>query len=238
MKPSFHPEGLFTEMKAPSKSHKRSKPVTQLWQLNGRCPKGTVPIRRTKREDVLRANSISRFGKKKHRTFPQPKSADPDLISQSGHQVTCRSKLLPLSKNPFLLVSWSWWFCFSFSEFLWIFQHAIVYVEGDKYYGAKATINVWEPKIQQPNEFSLSQMWILGGSFGEDLNSIEVGWQVLFLFLFLFSSNLTKEILNYPCPKFIFELSTNFFHFEGKIPTTLIIFFNNYNYAFGNALLT
>lgn len=111
-------------------------------------------------------------------------------------------------------------------------------MEGDKYYGAKATINVWEPKIQQPNEFSLSQMWILGGSFGEDLNSIEVGWQVLFLFLFLFSSNLTKEILNYPCPKFIFELSTNFFHFEGKIPTTLIIFFNNYNYAFGNALLT
>ncbi|KAJ9685885.1 hypothetical protein PVL29_017813 [Vitis rotundifolia] len=142
MKPSFHPEGLFNEMKALSKSDKRSKPVTQLWQLNGRCPKGTVPIRRTKREDVLRANSISRFGKKKQRTFPQPRSADPDLISQSGH------------------------------------QHAIVYVEGDKYYGAKATINVWEPKIQQPNEFSLSQMWILGGSFGEDLNSIEVGWQV------------------------------------------------------------
>lgn len=51
-------------------------------------------------------------------------------------------------------------------------------MEGDKYYGAKATINVWEPKIQQPNEFSLSQLWILGGSFGEDLNSIEAGWQV------------------------------------------------------------
>ncbi|KAJ0973906.1 hypothetical protein J5N97_015871 [Dioscorea zingiberensis] len=58
-------------------------------------------------------------------------------------------------------------------------QHAIAYVEGDKYYGAKATINVWDPKIQQPNEFSLSQLWILGGSFGEDLNSIEAGWQVV-----------------------------------------------------------
>ncbi|KAK0581024.1 hypothetical protein LWI29_008965 [Acer saccharum] len=32
-------------------------------------------------------------------------------------------------------------------------------------------------KIQQPNEFSLSQLWILGGSFGQDLNSIEAGWQ-------------------------------------------------------------
>lgn len=51
-------------------------------------------------------------------------------------------------------------------------------MEGDRYYGAKATINVWEPKIQQPNEFSLSQIWVLGGSFGEDLNSIEAGWQV------------------------------------------------------------
>lgn len=51
-------------------------------------------------------------------------------------------------------------------------------MEGDKFYGAKATMNVWEPKIQQTNEFSLSQIWILGGSFGEDLNSIEAGWQV------------------------------------------------------------
>ena len=57
-------------------------------------------------------------------------------------------------------------------------QHAIGYIEGDKYYGARATLNVWNPKIQQPNEFSLSQLWILGGSFGQDLNSIEAGWQV------------------------------------------------------------
>ena len=52
-------------------------------------------------------------------------------------------------------------------------------MEGE-YYGAKATMNVWEPQIQQPNEFSLSQIWILGGSFASDLNSIEAGWQVLF----------------------------------------------------------
>nr|GLL42469.1 uncharacterized protein LOC109148845 [Ipomoea trifida] len=56
--------------------------------------------------------------------------------------------------------------------------HAIAYVEGERYYGAKATINVWGPQVQQPNEFSLSQLWILAGSFGEDLNSIEAGWQV------------------------------------------------------------
>lgn len=39
-------------------------------------------------------------------------------------------------------------------------------------------MNVWDPKIQQPNEFSLSQLWVLGGTFDSDLNSIEAGWQV------------------------------------------------------------
>ncbi|KAM7255897.1 hypothetical protein ACFE04_011638 [Oxalis oulophora] len=57
-------------------------------------------------------------------------------------------------------------------------QHAIVYVEDDQFYGAKATLNVWRPQIQQPNEFSLSQIWVLGGTFAQDLNSIEAGWQV------------------------------------------------------------
>ncbi|XP_048323696.1 protein neprosin [Ziziphus jujuba] len=140
MRPSYHPERLnFGESKV---SSSKSKRVTQLWHTKGRCPEGTIPVRRTKQEDILRASSIKSYGKKKQKSFPQPRSADPDLLSQSGH------------------------------------QHAIVYVEGDKFYGAKATINVWEPKIQQPNEFSLSQIWILGGAFGQDLNSIEAGWQV------------------------------------------------------------
>ncbi|WVZ24106.1 hypothetical protein V8G54_002650, partial [Vigna mungo] len=68
---------------------------------------------------------------------------------------------------------------------------------GDKYYGAKATINVWNPKVQQPNEFSMSQMWILAGSFGKDLNSIEPGWQVLlnfFLYCHLPSANVSRQL--------------------------------------------
>ncbi|XXG48515.1 hypothetical protein AAC387_Pa02g2943 [Persea americana] len=143
LRPNFHPEGLFSDNKvSSSSSNEKSKPISQLWHLNGRCPEGTIPIRRTKKDDLLRAGSIKTYGRKKNRTIPQPRSADPDLINESGH------------------------------------QHAITYVEGDRYYGAKATINVWQPKIQQSNEFSLSQIWILGGSFGEDLNSIEAGWQV------------------------------------------------------------
>ncbi|GMH10268.1 hypothetical protein Nepgr_012109 [Nepenthes gracilis] len=142
IRPSYHPEGLFDENKIATEQKERTNPITQLWHLNGKCPEGTIPIRRTKKNDILRASSVKRYGRKKHRSVPQPKSADPDIVNESGH------------------------------------QHAIAYVEGDKYYGAKATINVWEPQIQQPNEFSLSQIWVLGGSFGEDLNSIEAGWQV------------------------------------------------------------
>jgi hypothetical protein len=141
-RPGYHPEGLYDDNKVSTENKETVKPITQLWHMNGQCPEETIPIRRTKKDDVLRASSVKRYGKKKHRSTPQPRSADPDLINQSGH------------------------------------QHAIAYVEGDTYYGAKATINVWEPKIQQPNEFSLSQIWVLGGSFGEDLNSIEAGWQV------------------------------------------------------------
>ncbi|KAJ3693142.1 hypothetical protein LUZ60_012237 [Juncus effusus] len=59
-------------------------------------------------------------------------------------------------------------------------EHAIAYSgSGQEVYGAKATINVWDPSVQVENEFSLSQVWILSGSFnGSDLNSIEAGWQV------------------------------------------------------------
>ncbi|XP_073123212.1 protein neprosin-like [Henckelia pumila] len=140
MRPNYSPEGIFSETKKVGSSEE----IIQMWHMNGRCPEGTIPIRRNREEDVLRASSVKRYGKKKHRSIPRPRPAapEPDLINQNGH------------------------------------QHAIAYVEGDRYYGAKATINVWDPSIQQTNEFSLSQLWILGGSFASDLNSIEAGWQV------------------------------------------------------------
>lgn len=57
-------------------------------------------------------------------------------------------------------------------------EHAVGYVTGEQYYGAKASINVWAPKIENADEFSLSQIWVISGSFGDDLNTIEAGWQV------------------------------------------------------------
>ncbi|CAL0306803.1 unnamed protein product [Lupinus luteus] len=57
-------------------------------------------------------------------------------------------------------------------------EHAVVYVNGDQYYGAKSSINVWSPVVTGQYEFSLSQIWVIAGTFDNDLNSIECGWQV------------------------------------------------------------
>ncbi|XP_061366390.1 protein neprosin-like isoform X2 [Gastrolobium bilobum] len=117
----------------------------QMWHQNGtRCPKGTIPIRRSTVHDVLRSKSLYDFGKKQRRIPLSRRSDAPDVVSGNGH------------------------------------EHAIAYTgSSQEVYGAKATINVWDPSIQVINEFSLSQIWILSGSFdGSDLNSIEAGWQV------------------------------------------------------------
>ncbi|KAE9621525.1 putative neprosin activation peptide [Lupinus albus] len=86
MRPNYHPEGkIFGERKVSS----NSKHITQLWHQNGRCPKGTIPVRRTRKDEILRANSIQQFGKKKQKSFPQPKSQKPlpDGTSPNDHEV-------------------------------------------------------------------------------------------------------------------------------------------------------
>ncbi|ESW29350.1 hypothetical protein PHAVU_002G063400 [Phaseolus vulgaris] len=108
----------------------------QLWTMLGEsCPEGTIPIRRTTEQDMLRASSVSRFGRKIRRRVRRD-------TNSNGH------------------------------------EHAVGYVSGEQYYGAKASINVWAPRVTNQDEFSLSQMWVISGSFGDDLNTIEAGWQV------------------------------------------------------------
>ncbi|XP_049391589.1 uncharacterized protein LOC125856030 [Solanum stenotomum] len=108
----------------------------QLWSLSGEtCPEGTIPIRRTREIDILRASSLQTFGRKIKTPIRR------DTISNAH-------------------------------------EHAIGYVSGDEYYGAKTSINVWAPQISNQYEFSLSQIWIISGSFADDLNTIEAGWQV------------------------------------------------------------
>ncbi|XP_062179293.1 protein neprosin-like [Phragmites australis] len=57
-------------------------------------------------------------------------------------------------------------------------EHAVGYVSGAHFYGAKASLNVWPAQVASPAEFSLSQIWVISGAFGHDLNTVEAGWQV------------------------------------------------------------
>lgn len=50
-------------------------------------------------------------------------------------------------------------------------------VRNGKFYGTKASINIWKPNVADPSEFSLSQTWLVSG-VGTSRNTIEAGWQV------------------------------------------------------------
>ncbi|ERN02658.1 hypothetical protein AMTR_s00085p00068770 [Amborella trichopoda] len=124
-----------------SSSYEDGDPLSfQVWRTTGEsCPENTIPIRRTTESDLLRANSVQKFGRKRGRTAFRAVRRD---STSSSH------------------------------------EHAVGYVSGQQYYGAKASLNVWAPQVNSQNEFSLSQMWVISGSFNNDLNTIEAGWQV------------------------------------------------------------
>ncbi|XP_047974822.1 uncharacterized protein LOC125217039 [Salvia hispanica] len=148
--PSRMPKEVEMEKTNGSTSVDGFRGVWQMWHQKGQlCPKGTVPVRRSSMQDVLRAKSLYDFGKKSVQFLPLAATttgggAAVPNIAGNGH------------------------------------EHAIAYTtSSDAIYGAKATINVWDPSVERSSEFSLSQIWVLSGSFdGSDLNSIEAGWQV------------------------------------------------------------
>lgn len=52
----------------------------QLWTNSGEsCPQGTIPVRRTTEKDVLRANSLRRFGRKIRRIRHDTMSSDHEV---------------------------------------------------------------------------------------------------------------------------------------------------------------
>ena len=54
-------------------------------------------------------------------------------------------------------------------------QHAHA-VQSVQNRGAQATLSVWNPYVQQPDEFSLSQVWVYRG-VDATLETVEAGWQ-------------------------------------------------------------
>nr|POE69210.1 hypothetical protein CFP56_78213 [Quercus suber] len=81
MRPSSYPEGFsFDEINDVSSNFEPE--FTQPWHLNGRCPEGTIPIRRTKEEDLLRAGSVANFGRKKYHTIPDAQNKNDQIYNE------------------------------------------------------------------------------------------------------------------------------------------------------------
>lgn len=82
MNPSSYPEGWNINSSFPEKQNM----VTQLWTINGKCPKYSIPIIRTKKADILRSESIERYGRKYPNNIPQLKPTNSTRTS-AKHEV-------------------------------------------------------------------------------------------------------------------------------------------------------
>ncbi|XP_075650899.1 protein neprosin-like [Castanea sativa] len=56
-------------------------------------------------------------------------------------------------------------------------QAAYLLATGDSYIGARGFINVWNPRVQSPDEYTTAQIWLKNGSV-VTFESIEAGWMV------------------------------------------------------------
>lgn len=56
-------------------------------------------------------------------------------------------------------------------------QTAILVTAGMNYIGASGDINTWNPKVDLPNDFTASQIWLKNGP-SEKFESVEAGWAV------------------------------------------------------------
>ncbi|KAL5697681.1 hypothetical protein ACHQM5_028800 [Ranunculus cassubicifolius] len=134
--------------------------VSQLWQRSGSCPKGTIPIRRIKRDDLLRSQSLHRFGRKNPTVLSrvrrkQNKQRDTDQNNGSDD-------MGDLNDVYFNEVNHS---------------TAILLAQGFSFSGAKADLNVWNPYVEFDDEYSSGQIWLRNGPW-YDFESIESGWMV------------------------------------------------------------
>jgi len=91
--------------------HDPSQEILQRWHQNGHCPQGTVAIRRTQAQDLLRAagGSLENYRSKRGHGLSQvPHPQSTIMNNNSGHEVVCCSKASSSSSSSLVLL-----LCFS-----------------------------------------------------------------------------------------------------------------------------
>ncbi|XP_043693629.1 uncharacterized protein LOC122644092 [Telopea speciosissima] len=122
--------------------------ASQLWLKSGSCPEGTIPIRRIRKQDLLRATSLEEFGRKK----PSFSTIARDTHQNGGNSIKSYNK----GANHSV---------------------AILFAQGIAYLGAAGKINVWNPSVASDDEFSAAEIALTNGPY-YDFESVESGWVV------------------------------------------------------------
>ncbi|XP_024539017.1 uncharacterized protein LOC9653081 [Selaginella moellendorffii] len=181
---------------------KRNATSSSPWQLfhheHNSCPDATVPVRRLLPKDLDRMQTPEVFLHK----YPQSIQSGTHRIPASPNSRSSRKKrrrrrtrrdhhLTPPSVDGH--------------------QYAIVQAVGS-FSGSQAYLSIWDPAVATSSDFSLSQLWLGGGSH-ESINTVEAGWQVYELLngdrsphLFIFwtaDSYKNSGCYNLRCPGFI-----------------------------------
>lgn len=77
--------------------------VFQTWQKRGSCPKGTIPLRRILKNDLMRAASLNRFGLKSPTLFLNSTNTYLNSINLNGsYAVVPQSRSVQVSINIIL----------------------------------------------------------------------------------------------------------------------------------------
>jgi hypothetical protein len=63
-----------------------------------------------------------------------------------------------------------------------IMQGVHLAASGSNFIGAEADINVWNPKVDLPDDSTTAQIWLKAGN-GNEFESIEAGWMVSVFFV-------------------------------------------------------
>ncbi|XP_022728857.1 uncharacterized protein LOC111284469 [Durio zibethinus] len=173
MRPSFD----LQEDNLSIKKESSKQVVTQTWQRSGSCPEGTVPIRRMRRQDLLRATSLEQFGRKPPQVF------FPSNRTNQGDGSFSYINKTKATLGPNLNRSIRKFYCqlpnaFRVQSLLTTTgTSAFLLTLGYNYIGAKGEINVWNPNVASPDDYSTAQIWMKGGP-GDDFESLESGWVV------------------------------------------------------------
>ncbi|CAL5204835.1 unnamed protein product [Lathyrus oleraceus] len=129
-----------------------SSEVFQIWQKSGSCPDETIPIRRIRKEDLLRAESLDRFGQKPMELFVN--STFTTKLNSSDSSDPNDEVNLKNRSDAYLMT----------------YAH--------HFNGAQANINVWNPRVDKPEDFTTAQMWLKAGYGRDNFESVESGWIV------------------------------------------------------------